>query len=86
MNSVADRFPAALFSNSPEGASAKVRRSLRRLSVGAPVVPADPALPRLSPWLTFHLDVSNYYVILTLTILGAVEFFRFAIASLPQER
>jgi hypothetical protein len=46
-------------------------------SVDAPVVPPDPALPRLSPWLTFHLDVSNYYVILTLTILGVVEFFRF---------
>ncbi len=86
MNFVAARFPAALFSISPEGASAKARRSLSRLSVGAPVVPPDPTLPRLSPWLTFHLDVSNYYVILTLTILGAVEFFRFSIASLPQER
>jgi len=51
-----------------------------------PVVPPDPAMPRLSPSLTFHLDVSNYYVILTLTILEVVEFFRFSIASLPQER
>jgi hypothetical protein len=31
-----------------------------------------------SPRLTFHLDVSNYYVILTLTILGDAELFGFS--------
>jgi hypothetical protein len=86
MNSVADWFPAVLFSLSPEGVSSTARRSLCRLSMSEPIVPPDCALPRLSPWLTFHLDVSNYYVILTLTILEVVEFFRFSIASLPQER
>ncbi len=45
-------------------------------------------IPRcpLFPLPIFHLDVSNYYVILTLTILGAVDFFGFSKASLPQER
>ena len=41
---------------------------------GHPVVPPPPALPGQ----TFRLDVSNYYVILTLTILGDVELFGFS--------
>src|SRR6266550_1603142 len=56
--------------------SAPARRGgLCRLPAGEPAVPPDPALPKCFPLLTFRLtfrlDVSNYYVILTLAILGA---------------
>src|SRR6266576_1650562 len=64
-------------------ASFRAPRSRSHLS--APTRGPIPHCPVIPP-LIFRLDVSNYYVILTLTILGPVDFLGFSNASLPQER